>query len=157
MQHVSEGLIAVLQEQILCAEAMLQTLGRENQALTSGDPEQLNAAGADKAQLVETLDALERQRRSLTDAVATGVATAAAGATQPAEWRRLREEWRRFVARDPTGPQADEARVRAIEAGREAWRRGSDPADEARFLQDAADYLERDDAAQKERVKGLLR
>ena len=87
MQHVSEGLIAVLQEQILCAEAMLETLGRENRALTSGDAEQLNAAGADKAQLVETLDALERQRRSLTDAVVTGVA--AAGAAQPAEWRRL--------------------------------------------------------------------
>jgi len=61
------------------------------------------------------------------------------------------------VARDPAGPQADEARVRAIEAGREAWHRGSDPDDEARFLQDAADYLERDDAAQKERVKRLLR
>jgi flagellar biosynthesis/type III secretory pathway chaperone len=88
MQHVSEGLITVLQEQILCAEAMLQTLGRENLALTSGDAEQLNVAGADKAQLVETLDALERQRRSLTDAVAAGVATAA-GANQPAEWRRL--------------------------------------------------------------------
>jgi flagellar biosynthesis/type III secretory pathway chaperone len=89
MQHVSEGLIAVLQEQILCAEAMLEALGRENHALTNGDAELLNAAGANKAQLVETLDALERQRRSLTDAVATGVATAAAGATQPAEWRRL--------------------------------------------------------------------
>ncbi len=64
MQHVSEGLIAVLQEQILCAEAMLQTLGRENLALTSGDAEQLNAAGADKAQLVETLF-LSSRRRSI--------------------------------------------------------------------------------------------
>ena len=89
MQHVSEGLIAVLQEQIHCAEAMLDTLGRENLALTGGDAEQLNSAGADKARLVDTLDALERQRRSLTDAVATGVADAAAHATQPAEWRRL--------------------------------------------------------------------
>ena len=89
MQHVSEGLIAVLQEQILCAEAMLETLGRENHALTGGDAERLNAAGADKARLVETLDALERQRRSLTDAVVAGVATAATGAKQPAEWQRL--------------------------------------------------------------------
>jgi flagella synthesis protein FlgN len=89
MQHASEGLIAVLQEQIVCAEAMLKSLGRENRALTSGDAEELNAAGADKSQLVETLDALERQRRSLTDAVAAGVATAAAGAARPAEWRRL--------------------------------------------------------------------
>jgi flagellar biosynthesis protein FlgN len=83
----AEGLIAVLQEQILCAESMLETLGRENHALTSGDAEQLNVAGGDKARLVETLDALERQRRSLTDAIATGVAAAAA--SQPAEWRRL--------------------------------------------------------------------
>jgi len=90
MQHVSEGLIAVLQEQILCAEAMLETLGRENKALNVGDAEQLNAAGADKARLVETLDTLERQRRSLTETIATGVA-AAAGTTQPAEWRRLLE------------------------------------------------------------------
>src|SRR5512143_3901112 len=80
MTHVSEGLIAVLQEQIVCAEAMLDTLGRENRALTSGDAEELNAAGADKARLVETLESLERQRRSLTAAVA---------AAAPPEWRRL--------------------------------------------------------------------
>jgi hypothetical protein len=75
----------------------------------------------------------------------------------PAEWRRLREDWRRFVVRDPAGPQADEARVRIVEAGREAWRASSDPADEAIFRRDAADYLERDDAAQKERVRALVR
>jgi flagellar biosynthesis/type III secretory pathway chaperone len=80
MQHVSEGLIAVLQEQIHCAEAMLDTLGRENRALASGDPEELNAAGAAKAQLVETLESLERQRRGLSAAVA---------ASAPPEWRRL--------------------------------------------------------------------
>jgi hypothetical protein len=75
----------------------------------------------------------------------------------PAEWRRLREDWRLFVAREPAGPQADEARVRVIEAGREAWRSGLDPADEALFRKDAAAYLERDDAVQKQRVAGLLR
>jgi len=75
----------------------------------------------------------------------------------PAEWRRLREEWRRFVARDPGSPQADEARVRMIEAGREAWRASSDPADEALFRKDAAGYLDRGDAAQSERVRALLR
>jgi hypothetical protein len=47
--------------------------------------------------------------------------------------------------------------VRIVEAGREAWRASSDPADETFFRKDAADYLERDDAAQKERVRGLLR
>ncbi len=93
MEHFSEGLIAVLQEQIHCAEAMLQTLGRENEALLRGDAEQLNAAGATKAELVETLEALERQRRSLTEAVTAGVANAAAasGDTPPTEWQRLLE------------------------------------------------------------------
>ncbi len=75
----------------------------------------------------------------------------------PAEWRRLREEWRRFAARDPGIPQADEARVRVIEAGREAWRGGGAAADEVLFRKDAALYLERDDAGQKERVRDLLR
>jgi hypothetical protein len=75
----------------------------------------------------------------------------------PADWRRLREEWRRFVADDPGRSQSDEARVRVIEAGREAWRSGGDAADEALFRKDAAAYLERDDAAQKERIRGLLR
>jgi anti-sigma factor RsiW len=74
----------------------------------------------------------------------------------PAEWRRLREEWRRFVARDPDGPLADEARVRAIETGLSAWRSGGDPADEVVFRRDAASYLERNDAAQKQRVERLV-
>jgi hypothetical protein len=72
------------------------------------------------------------------------------------EWRRLRDEWRLFVARDPAGPRADEARVRTIEAGLEAWRTGSDAADEAAFRGDAAAYLAREDAAQRERVRRLL-
>jgi flagellar biosynthesis/type III secretory pathway chaperone len=80
MQHVSEGLITVLREQIHCAEAMLDTLGRENRALTSGDAQELDAAGAAKAELVETLESLERQRRSLAAAVT---------ASAPPEWRRL--------------------------------------------------------------------
>ena len=75
----------------------------------------------------------------------------------PAEWRRLREEWRRFADRDPASPHADEARVRTIEAGHEAWRGGSDPTDEGLFRKDAADYLRRDDARQKQRVTRLLR
>jgi anti-sigma factor RsiW len=81
---------------------------------------------------------------------------AAARPRTPAEWRRLREEWREFVARDPGGARADEARVRTIEAGREAWRGGGDALDEAAFRADAAAYLERDDAAQKERVRRLV-
>jgi hypothetical protein len=74
----------------------------------------------------------------------------------PEEWRRLREEWRRFVARDPEGTLADAARLRMIEAGRSAWRASSDPADEAAFREDAEAYLEREAAPQKDRVRRLL-
>jgi hypothetical protein len=69
--------------------------------------------------------------------------------------RALREEWRAFADRDPKGPLADAARVRAIEAALAAWRVSLDPRDEAQLRKDVAAYLERDDAAQKERVRAL--
>jgi hypothetical protein len=74
-----------------------------------------------------------------------------------AEWRRLREELRRFAAAEPDGPHADAARVRTIEAGYAAWRAGSDAADLAVFRSDAAAYLEREDALAKPHVRELLR
>jgi flagella synthesis protein FlgN len=58
-------LVDVLNEQIRCAEAMLRTLGRENDALVAGDTELLGSAGADKARLVESLETLEIERRNL--------------------------------------------------------------------------------------------
>lgn len=74
------------------------------------------------------------------------------------EWRRLREELRRFADAAPAGPHADAARVRTIEVGYTAWRSGGDAADEAVFRRDAAAYLERgEDAKNKARVLGLLR
>jgi hypothetical protein len=74
------------------------------------------------------------------------------------EWRRLREELRRFADAAPAGPHADAARLRTIEAGYTAWRSGGDAADEAVFRRDAAAYLERgEDAKNKARVRGLLR
>jgi flagellar biosynthesis/type III secretory pathway chaperone len=90
IEQLGEGLIIVLQEQIRCAEAMLETLGRENEALLRGDAEQLNTASAGKAQLVEMLEALEGQRRSLSEAVASGAADAGTRAKGP-EWQRLLE------------------------------------------------------------------
>ncbi|HKZ32102.1 MAG TPA: zf-HC2 domain-containing protein [Vicinamibacteria bacterium] len=153
--------VAALADRAAMAEAVAS--GARNQAKASGEaahdavaqstPDEArlargraagSAAGAMAAPKLVTAEA-EWQRLD------------AARPRTPAEWRRLREEWRLFVARDPAGPQADEARVRVIEAGREAWRAGSDPADEARFRQDAADYLEREGALQKERVRGLVR
>jgi flagellar biosynthesis/type III secretory pathway chaperone len=92
MEHTSHGLVDVLNEQIRCAEAMLRTLGRENQALMAGDAEELNAAGAAKATLVETLEALENERRGLTEAIAASVmdaANAQPNLESAPEWRQL--------------------------------------------------------------------
>ena len=73
-----------------------------------------------------------------------------------AEWRRLRDAWSAFAAAHPEDPRADEARVRAIEAGREAWLAGGADDDEAGFERDARSYLGREDARQQERVERLL-
>jgi putative zinc finger protein len=73
-----------------------------------------------------------------------------------AEARSLRDAWRAF-AREAAGPRADEARVRAIEAGAEAWRRGRDEKDRAETLTDARAYLDRPDAVQADRVREALR
>jgi hypothetical protein len=72
------------------------------------------------------------------------------------EWRRLRDDWSAFVAAHPGTPRADEARVRAIEAGYEAWLTAGDPDDEAALRRDAQAYLERADARQAERVRRLV-
>jgi anti-sigma factor RsiW len=79
-------------------------------------------------------------------------------ATRPAtveEWRRLRENWRSLAASFPDGPRADEARVRTIEAGFEAWKKGGGNEDEAVFGRDRDAYLARPDALQRERVRRL--
>jgi hypothetical protein len=73
-----------------------------------------------------------------------------------AEWRRLRDAWGAFAVVHPDDPRADEARVRAIEAGREAWLAGGADDDEAAFRREARAYLEREGALQKVRVEGLL-
>lgn len=88
---MNDSLIAVLNEQIRCAEAMLSTLGRENHALVDGDAELLNAAGADKARLVETLEALEVERRTLSDAIGASLARAGSDSTETTPWRTLLE------------------------------------------------------------------
>jgi hypothetical protein len=72
------------------------------------------------------------------------------------EWRRLREAWLAFAAAHPGDRRADEARVRAIEASREAWLAGGEEADEQAFRRDAADYLSAAESLQKPRVERLL-
>jgi flagellar biosynthesis/type III secretory pathway chaperone len=65
---MNNPLADVLTEQIRCAEAMLQTLGRESEALVAGDAELLGSVGAEKARLVESLETLEIERRTLSTA-----------------------------------------------------------------------------------------
>ena len=74
-----------------------------------------------------------------------------------AEARSLRDAWRAFARDQPAGPHADEARVRAIEAGAEAWRRGKDEKDRAETRKDGHAYLARPDALQADRVRAALR
>jgi hypothetical protein len=72
------------------------------------------------------------------------------------EWRSLGHAWSAFAAAYPEDPRADEARVRAIEARREAWLAGGDDDDASAFRREARAYLEREDGRQKERVERLL-
>ena len=93
MNEMSSSLVAILNEQISCAQQMLATLARENQALVDGDADLLSSAGAEKARLVEALDSLEHERRALSDAIGLTFAAAsdktADDASRPAEWRAL--------------------------------------------------------------------
>jgi anti-sigma factor RsiW len=72
------------------------------------------------------------------------------------EWRRLRGEWLAFAASYPAEGRADEARVRAVEAAFEAARASGAAADRSAFTAEAAAYLQRPDAAQRERVRALV-
>jgi Putative zinc-finger len=73
-----------------------------------------------------------------------------------AEARALRDAWEAFARDQPADSRADEARVRAIEAGVTAWRLGGDTADLARARAAAAAYLAADGSAQRPRVRALL-
>jgi flagella synthesis protein FlgN len=82
MNNDSQRMTAVLSEQIRCAQAMLEALDREAQALTAGDQTALGAATDAKAKLVDALEELESERRKLEprDEVSKG-----------AEWQHLRD------------------------------------------------------------------
>jgi hypothetical protein len=72
-----------------------------------------------------------------------------------ADARALRDGWEAFVRDQPSGPHADEARVRAIEAGATAWRLGGDVADLDRTRAAADAYLAVADAPQRLRVRAV--
>jgi hypothetical protein len=77
-------------------------------------------------------------------------------ARSAAEARALRDAWQALVREDPQGPRADEARLRALEAGAAAWRLGRRREDRTQVERDALDYLRRPDGAHKERVRALV-
>jgi hypothetical protein len=72
------------------------------------------------------------------------------------EARTLRDSWRALATEVRDAAQADEARVQVIRLGLEAWRLGQRIEDRSQAEADAAGYLARDDARQKDRVRGLL-
>jgi hypothetical protein len=78
------------------------------------------------------------------------------GSRTAEEARDLRDDWRAFVSAHPRHPLTDEARVRALEWGALAWRLGKDETDRSDVEGEAAAYLARDDARQRDRVRVLL-
>jgi len=118
---------------------------RSDAAETAVEPMARSAESADLA-AVGTVEDPERAFRRL-DAVRPRTGD---------DWRRLRDDWAAFVSAHPNTPRADEARVRSIEAGWQAWLSSGEPDEEGAFRRDARAYLERADARQAERVRRLL-
>jgi flagellar biosynthesis/type III secretory pathway chaperone len=67
---------------------MLSALEKENRALADGNPEALKAAGGDKARLVESLESLENERRSLVQALEIELLPGSDSSTD-ARWQQL--------------------------------------------------------------------
>jgi hypothetical protein len=114
---------------------------RDGEAYDEVSPNKASDAAA-KPQAKRGLTATgEAQLRALTRQVPQTAAQA----------RALREKWRQVAETEPGGA-GDEARVRVVELGAEAFRLAQDPADRERALSDARAYLARPDAAQRARV-----
>jgi flagellar biosynthesis/type III secretory pathway chaperone len=129
VEHLSQSLIAVLNEQIRCAEQMLRALGEENRALLEGDAELLNQAGADKARLVAALEGLETERRSLASAIETHVTQAAIEPSAPdASWRTLLTLVAECKAQNQRNGALVKARSEQVRIALQALRGSPDPA-----------------------------
>lgn len=83
--------------------------------------------------------------------------TASLPASTPEEARKAREAWGRFVSLHPTGPRADEGRVRYIEAAVAVFRLTRDEADRAIAEREARAYLAVSGAPQTSRVQAAVR
>lgn len=131
-------------ETAMATDAVSSHAGGEAAASPAGEAGRRRLAQADKK------SAADEDTASFTGLARSNAPADAAG------WRERREAWRGFVARHPESPHADEARVRVVEAGLEAWRAGGDPRDLDLAREDAAAYLARDDAALEDRVRSAL-
>lgn len=118
-------------------------------------------------------EAERKEARQRTEANARGMAGGSRALASPAETRfaalsarvassledarALREAWRGYVRQNPRDARSDEARVRLVEAGADAYRRSRAAEDLSVLRGDARAYLSRPDALQAPRVRGLLR
>jgi flagella synthesis protein FlgN len=109
-----QRLRAVLGEQIRCAEAMLETLTREGQALADGDHDSLALATDAKTALVASLERLESERREL------------GGGAESTDWQRLRELIARCKEQNQRNGTLLKARAENVRIALKALR-GGDP------------------------------
>jgi len=116
MSGDSQRIRAVLGEQIRCAEAMLDALTRESEALAAGNHDSLVQATDAKAALVTALERLEAERRDL-------AAPDAAGET---DWERLRELIARCKAQNQKNGTLLKARADNVRTALQALR-GAEP------------------------------
>ena len=108
---------AVLAEQILCAEAMLDALTRENAALVGADYETLAVATDEKTKLIDRLERLEAERRALAEAN---------DATGAGDRQRLRDLIARCKAQNERNGALLKARAENVRVALKALR-GEDP------------------------------
>jgi hypothetical protein len=125
---------------------------RESLVDDSGDPEPrreraaLGAAQRAAPRRAPGANVPDQRFRSLSTRTARGADEA----------RALRDAWLEFVRDDPDGAHADQARLRALEAGAAAWRLGGRAEDRALVEREGRAYLRRADGAHHERVRALL-
>ena len=112
-----QRLNAVLGEQLRCAEAMLETLARESEALVDGNHDALSVATEAKATLVDTLERLEAERSAL---------DAPAEAAEAAAWHRLRDLIAQCKTRNDRNGMLLKARAENVRIALKALR-GTEP------------------------------
>jgi anti-sigma factor RsiW len=93
---------------------------------------------------------LEQKRESTVGSLDSSVARSLS------ERRALREASRKFANAHPEDPRADLARVRVVTLGAEIARETAKPEDLVQLRADAAAYLARADARQRDKVEALL-